>query len=365
MRRTILLLCVIAVALGGLAIGPPVLADSDDITCDFPLEVEDATGETVHIDEEPTSVVTLAPSAAQTMWEIDAADKVDGVTMHAGFLEGAGDRVNVSADPMSVDTETIVNISPDLVLAPNVTPHPEIAELRDLGLTVYHFEESQSIDDIIEKTALTGELTGACEGASETIEDMEATLGEIEESVAEFDEEPTAFYTLGDGFTPGADTFQNDAIERAGLTNIAVEAGFVGWEVMNEEIVREHDPDWIIHNDLFPEPPVSDGLSDTTAMQEDNIIVLESNKISQPGPQIVDAIEAMHNAVADEVATDEPTETPTPTDTPTPVETPTPDETPADTPTPEPDDQPGFTIAIAILGGLVLSIAAWQRHRDR
>ncbi|MFW6153357.1 MAG: PGF-CTERM-anchored ABC transporter substrate-binding protein [Halobacteriota archaeon] len=361
-HQTVLVAMALVVGMVSVAsgVGPAGAMAHDEVTCDFPVEVTDATGETIRIEGEPQTVVTLAPSAAQTMWEIGAADKVVGVSMHAWFLEGTDDRVNVSADPMSTDIETVVGLEPDLVLAPNVTPTEEVEELRRLGVTVYHANVSTDIDDVARKTMRIGQLTGECEGASATVDDMEQRLERIEQRLEGVDDRPTVYYPSGDGFTPGAGTFQTVALEAAGLSNIAVEADVVGWDIMSEEVVVEHDPDWIVYPDSFEEPPIGEGARQTTAWEEEQVVAVDAQAISQPAPRIVDAIEAIHVAVYGEL------ETPTPTPTPTPRATPTPAE-PTPTPTTEQgagaDAIPGFSLAVGLVAILGLALLALRSRR--
>ena len=61
--------------------------DIEDL-CKFPIREVDASGVVVEIDKEPQRIITLAPSAAQTMWEIGGKDKVVGVTYYARYLKG-------------------------------------------------------------------------------------------------------------------------------------------------------------------------------------------------------------------------------------------------------------------------------------
>ncbi len=338
-RVVVVGIVILAVILITGALGLVGASTHEDPTCEFPFDMRDATGETVVIDEEPETVVTLAPSASQTMWEIGAEEKVIGLTMHSSFLSGAGERTNVSADPMSVDIETIVDLDPDLVLAPNVTPRAEVDELRRLGLTVYHAEVSTDLEDVKSKTLLIGQLVGACEGAADTDEDMQQRLDAIDARLEGVDRYPTVYYPIGDGFTPGAGTFQTSVLERVGLTNIAVEAGIQGWDVISEEVVVEQDPEWIIYTDSFPEPPVGEGATATTAWQEDQVLTVDAQNISQPAPRIIDAIEEMHIGVYGEM------------DDPTPTQH------------EDPEAIPGMTVTIGALALAIVSLVVLNRRR--
>jgi hypothetical protein len=75
----------------------------------------DATGEEITLQERPERVTTTNPSAAQTMWEIGAKEKVVGLTKYAAYLEGAETRTNVSGAEQIVSLERVVALEPDLV----------------------------------------------------------------------------------------------------------------------------------------------------------------------------------------------------------------------------------------------------------
>ena len=322
--------------LGGMITGTPLVFADDHEECEFPVEVTDTTGETIVIEEEPTAIVTLAPSAAQTLWEIGAFEKVVGLSMHAMSLEGAEDRVDISADPGSIDVEAVVDLEPDLVFAPNVTPRSEIESLRELGVTVYHAEINHDLDDVMEKTLTKGELVGECEGAQETVDDMQARLDAIEAELADTDERPLAFYEMGDGFTAGGATFQHVALEQAGVTNLAAEVGIDLWEPISAEVLIDEDPAWIIHPEYVTEDDFLEATSGITAFETGQIITVSANNISQPAPRIVDAIETIHVGVHGEL------EDPAGADEPSPI--------------------PGFTAVLAVIAAAIFALVAVRRR---
>jgi iron complex transport system substrate-binding protein len=307
-------------------LGPATVAvgAQSDADCSFPVERTDATGTTVTVAEEPQTVVTLNPSAAQTMWEIGAKDKVVGVTQYAMYLDGASEKTNISGAGQNVNVEEVVALDPDLVLAPNATFSKEnIEKLRESGLTVYHFNEAESLADIEAKTRLIGELTGECAGAEETVEQMQTELARIDRAV-EGQERPDVLYTFF-GYTAGEGTFIHVAIERAGGNNVAADAGIQGYKPISEETVVDENPDWILLNSDAPVVPKSDAYNATTAVKQDQTVVLNANHVSQPAPRIVSVVsqlaQTFHpDAYAEAEMTATATATPTPdggTDTPT------------------------------------------------
>jgi iron complex transport system substrate-binding protein len=279
--------------------------------CSFPVTGTDATGTEVTVDEKPERVTTLAPSAAQTMWEIGGESQVVGLSQYATYLEGADSRTNVSgAGQQYVNVEKVVSTEPDLVLAPNVIPNETVQQLRDAGLTVYKFEFATSVEDIYTKTALMGELTGNCEGANETVSWMKDRVSTVREAVENSDS-PRVFVSQGGGWTAGSGTFIGQMVELAGGTNVAEEANISGYGQISEEVIVEQNPEWIVQLGAFGAYPKTDAYNDTAAVKNDQIITVSNENVSQPAPRVVYAItqmaQAFHpDAYAEANATSEP-----------------------------------------------------------
>jgi iron complex transport system substrate-binding protein len=318
------------------------------------------------------------------MWEIGARDRVVGVSGYAGYLEGAGSRTNVSGAGQSlVSVEAVVGLDPDLVLAPNVVTNETVERLRGAGLTVYRFPPATAVGGsdpgwgltVVEKTRLTGELVGACDGAARSVRTMEAQLDQVRRAT-ESRERPRVLYVFF-GFTAGEGTFVDEVITLAGGENVAASVGLAGYQRISPETVVAEDPEWIVLNSDAPAVPRSDAYNSTTAVREGNTVVLDADEISQPAPRIVVPIrtlaEALHpGAVA--ALTADPSGSPS-ASTPPPTPTPEPDPTPtASTTTFAVDDTPsdgsadgfGFGVALAALAVLgLLAILAALRNRDR
>lgn len=255
----------------------------------FPVTSEDATGTTVEIVEEPERIVTLNPSAAQTMWEFGAQDKVVGVSQFAAYLDGAGEKANVSTSTFGqYNAERIVSLETDLVLAPNTIPDQEVDRLRRAGLTVYKFEVASSIEDIQQKTLLMGGLVGECEAARETNRWVDQNLAAVEEAVITPDlRQPRAMY-VSFGSSVGSDTFIHDMIVSSGATNVVADAGESGFvRQVNAELVAEQDPEYLVVSRPEPSFTSQAPYNSTTAVEEGNYAVVNVNYLSQPAPRSV------------------------------------------------------------------------------
>jgi putative ABC transporter PGF-CTERM-modified substrate-binding protein len=297
--RWVVVALVTVAALGPAGVGTATAAED----CSFPLTRTDATGESVRVPADPETVVTLSPSAAQTMYEIDAWPEVIGVSAYADYLPDTDEKTVVGTGFGSPTVENTIALDPDLVLAPNTISSSLVSQLRAAGLTVYKFEAAEDLDDIVAKTRLTGELIGSCESADDRADEMERQLRVIEGAVADV-ERPDVFFSFAPGgYTVGSGTFVHEAIETAGGNNVAADnagvndrdAATSGYFPVNAEVVVETDPMWFVLDgggyDSATVPSGPSGIYEgTPAYQQGNAVVVDPNHISQPAPRIVDAI---------------------------------------------------------------------------
>ena len=295
LRSTLGVVLAVAIIATGIT---PVAATSADVeaapqqltnnSCSFPVTATDATGSEVTIENEPEQIVALGPSTAQTLWDIGAKEKVTGlpVNQYTAYLNDTTNRTDVmQADGYTVAVEEVAGLNPDLILAPNIIPNETVETLRGAGLTVYKFDIARSLADIHEKTNRTGQLVGACEGAAETVGDTKDRINAIRQAVAG-EEQPRVLYPQSGGFAPGNGTFIHTVMETAGGDNIAANAGIEGYRQISNETIVERNPEWIITSNVTT-IPTGGPYASTTAIKQNQTIIVSPDLISQPGPRII------------------------------------------------------------------------------
>jgi iron complex transport system substrate-binding protein len=332
-------------------------APADD--CGFPVTRTDATGTEVRIADPPERVVTLSPSAAQTLWEVGARDRVVATTEFATYLNGTGDLERVSAADGSVNAEQVIGLDPDLVLAPGTISEGTVETLRGAGVTVFALEAPATVEGVAAKTTLIGRLVGECEGAAATNRWMRRNVGAVERAVAD-EPRPRALYLLGGGFTVGSGTFVHDVMRTAGLSNVAAEAGLSGYARVSPEVVRDRDPEWLLRTPgvSVPDDPA---YRETTAVRANNTVVVDGNYLNQPAPRsIVRSVRAVARAVHPD-ATAEASYVPRAAVTETPAPT-SERSTAAATARPTTDEGAGFGVVAAAAALLALSVLARRRR---
>jgi iron complex transport system substrate-binding protein len=359
-----LAITVVIVALPAAVVPSPTTAQSATPgDCSFPFSKTDATGTKVVVKNEPKRVVALQPSAAQTMWEIGAKEKVVGMPVGptTAYLNGSKEKTDITKkDGYSTSIEKVVSRRPDLVLAPNVVSNKTVQKLRSAGLTVYRFRSSDSIKDIYKKTRLTGKLVGACQGANKRVAKMKETVSSIRSAVEGHDR-PSVLYLLGGGYTAGNGTFINEIIQMAGGDNLATNVGITGYKKINPEVVVKRNPKWIIIGSNTPQIPNRTAYQATTALKKNQTVTLNTNYLNQPAPRVVIPMKklarTLHPKAFEQTNATTKTEMGTSTATPTPTTTETSAEmTDAGTATPQETDAtgPGFGVvaaAVALVAG--------------
>ena len=286
------LLLALTPALG--AVGPVAAQGSGD--CGFPVTRTDATETAVTVSERPDRIVTLSPSAAQTLWEVGAADRVVGTTQFASYLNGTDETATLRATDGGVDVERVVGLGPDLVFAPGTVSTETVDRLRRAGVTTVALETPATVEGVAAKTTQTGRLVGACDGAARTNAWMRVNVAAVREATAD-EPRPAALYVLGGGFTAGNGTFVDDVFRVAGLRNVAAEAGVDGFARVSPEVVRERDPAWFVRSPgtTVPDEPA---YAETRAARENRTAVVDGNWLNQPAPRsIVRATRALAAAV--------------------------------------------------------------------
>ncbi|PSQ13703.1 ABC transporter substrate-binding protein [Halobacteriales archaeon QS_8_69_73] len=328
LRRTLTALFVLSLVLSASAAAVPAAGATpqEASDCSFPYSAQDATGANVTVDGEPQRIVVLQASAAQTVWELGADDRVVGAPVNptTSYLEGIEETDDVlQEDQFTVNQEAVVELDADLVLAPNVIPDETIESLRDADQTVYKFGFGTSLSFIAGKTERTGRLIGSCPAAAETNREYNATVESVGDRTEAFDSPRVMYFT--DNFTAGGGTFIDSLITTAGGTNVAAENGVQGYGQINEEALVEWNPEVIVVSGVEGGVPDTEAYASTAAVRNDRVVTVDANYVSQPGPRVVVALQTMADAfesaqraggtpTATETAAETPTGTATPTD---------------------------------------------------
>ncbi|EAD1457196.1 ABC transporter substrate-binding protein [Listeria monocytogenes] len=253
------------------------------------IEVKDATGNTITLEEAPTKIVSLMPSNTEILFALDLGDKVKGVTAYDDYPKEAQKVEKVTST--SVDTEKIIAIKPDLVLGHEsmlATEKDAYQLLKDAGINVFVVPDATDLKAVEKSIITVGKLTGKEKEAKEVTDSMEEQKVAIEKKAKELKTSPKVWIEISpDLYTAGKGTFMNEMLELAGGTNVVTESGFIPY---NEEKVVELQPDIILS--VYPDAKATiqkrAAWKDIPAVKNDKIYEMDANKLSRPGPRLLE-----------------------------------------------------------------------------
>jgi iron complex transport system substrate-binding protein len=263
--------------------------------------VTDDAGRTVTLKGVPQRIVSLAPSNTEVLYALGLGARVVGVTEFCDYPPEVKEKPKIGGFS-KIDLERVVSLNPDLVLATNIHAKSVVPELEKRGITVV-VVEPKNVNDVLNKIALVGKLTGATESATKLTAQMQARIDAVTSKVATAKAKPRVYYEIDKTFfTAGPGSFIDDMIVQAGGTNIAADAKTAYPQLTAEAIIAK-DPEVILLGSMnYGETPevvrARPGWANITAVKTGRLIpITDENVIVRPGPRIVEGLELIARAL--------------------------------------------------------------------
>jgi iron complex transport system substrate-binding protein len=257
----------------------------------FPVTVEDAT-QRVRIERRPERIVSLSPSATETLYALGAGDQVIAVDEESDHPPGVP-RTDLSSYQPNV--EAIVGYEPDLVVVPASVPRDVAAGLRRVGVTVVAEPAPANLDDAYEQMRELGVVTGhRAEGRRLALE----TRARVERLIAAAPagDRLDFFHELDpDLFSTGTRTFIGRIYQRLGLENVADPAARRAgspYPQMSSEAVVAANPDLVVLADTecCGQSPATvarrPGWDRVSAVRTGAVVAIDDDIASRWGPRI-------------------------------------------------------------------------------
>src|SRR5215211_5115540 len=190
------------------------------------LTFTDGLGREVTLNGVPQRIISMAQSNTEILFAIGAGDQVVGRDTLSDFPEEAKSVTDIGSTFEALNTELIVSLKPDLVLAAAINTPEKVKQLEDLGLTVYYLKNPLSLEEMYSNLEIVAQLTGHQEETATLIESLKTRVAVIDEKIVSISSRPNVFYELdatdpAKPYTAGKGTFITQLIERAGGHNIA------------------------------------------------------------------------------------------------------------------------------------------------
>ncbi|NQE06269.1 Cobalamin-binding protein [ANME-1 cluster archaeon GoMg1] len=259
------------------------------------------------ISKRPERIISMAPSCTEILFAVGAGDSVVGVTEYCNYPpeveekkeKGEIEEIGGYSTP---SLEKIVNLEPDLIVSAYGNPSELLYWLVDkeehpgIEYPVYA-QNPKNIEDIFSHIKTTAAITRRGDNAISLLNSLEERMKRITEKVKSLEEEqrPNVFYTCGDFWTPGNDTFINDVISAAGGKSTAAGYGSGYFQIRPDNLVEENPQVIICPSENAREQILNDEqLRELNGVKYGRIHVINDNVICRPGPRIVDAVETVY-----------------------------------------------------------------------
>jgi iron complex transport system substrate-binding protein len=251
----------------------------------------DDLGRLVAINGTPQRIISLAPSNTEILFALGLGDKVVGVTDWCDYPPEALDKEKVGGYS-TPDTEKIVALNPDLILAGYGNPIDVVYTLEGLGLTVFGIK-TIDLDDLLNDIKRIGEITDKELEAQALTSQMTSRIEAVTSITLGLPERPRIFYlidTYGGLWTVGQGTFIHELIVKGGGVNIF--GNLTSYQTVSIEDVLARDPEIIIASEwVYDWARNSTELASTNASQTDRIFTCADDLVQRPGPRLVEGLE--------------------------------------------------------------------------
>jgi iron complex transport system substrate-binding protein len=219
---------------------------------DFPLRVADDTGVTVTLAARPVRIVSLTLATDEILLGLVDPGRLQGVTTFAVDPAIANVAESAAGIPhkLEMNVETILSLSPDLVLVASWSDAGPVRQLRDAGVPVYLMASGLTIPSIEQKIARLALLTGEERKGREMIAAMEARLSAVALRVSTLPREKRLrvidYATWGSA--QGRGSSWDEMLSRAGLVDGVAELAADEWGQvpLSREKLLKLDPDLLV-----------------------------------------------------------------------------------------------------------------------
>lgn len=256
-----------------------------------PVTVEDDIGRTVRLSAPAKRVVSLAPHLTEILFALGVGDRIVGTARYSDYPEAAT-RIPRVGDAFSVNVESLIALSPDIVFAWYTGgANRALEKIGALGVPIY-YNEAPRLDDIGDSVRRMARLVGR----SDTGEALAAAFErELLDMRRESEDPVIVFFQISDQnlYTVNGDHLIGQAIRLCGGENLFADAR-APVPLVSKEAVLAGDPDLIVITRVPGSPPSSWVAEwqkfDTLAGK---VRTIDPNLISRPGLRMTEGIEAM------------------------------------------------------------------------
>ena len=289
-------LTVLAAALSAGALASPARTAA----APFPVTVSVNNGK-VTVPKRPARIVSLSPTATETLFAIGAGAQVVAVDDQSDYPKNAP-RTTLSG--FTPNVESIAGYRPDLVVI-SFDPKGLSEALGKLGIPVVHQDAAATLKGAYQQIRQLGKVTGHTPQADGLVTRMKQRIGSIVAKTRTKTTGSTVYHELDPTlFSLTSNTFVGRIYEMFGLRNVADEAkGGTDYPQLSAEYVVSANPELIVLADTVccaqsaRTVASRPGWSRIAAVRSGSVVRLDDSIASRWGPRLVNLVRAIGTAL--------------------------------------------------------------------
>lgn len=298
-RSTALLAGTLAVAVA-LLVAAAASGSTTSSSSSFPVTIVASNGK-VTVTKKPRRIVSLSPTATESLFAIGAGKQVVAVDDQSDYPKNAP---RTSLSGFTPNVEAIAAYRPDLVVIA-YDPKGLSGALGRLGITVVHHDGAKTFEGAYQQIRQLGRVTGREAEAGRLVDRTKARIARIVKSRAPGRRLSVYHELTPDLYSATSKTFVGKVYEALGLRNIADAADSVGagYPQLSSEYVVSESPDLIVLADTVccgqkaSTVAARPGWSRISAVRTGSIVRIDDSIASRWGPRLVDFFRAMSAAL--------------------------------------------------------------------
>ncbi|WP_052070883.1 ABC transporter substrate-binding protein [Rhodococcoides fascians] len=287
----------VAAGCGSSTTDAPPATPSAASNGEFPKSIASGSdGGTITIDAMPRTIVSLSPTATETLFAVGAGEQVAAVDDQSDYPADAP-KTGLSAFTPSL--EAIVAYDPDLVIT-STDLGIVTSTLAEAGVPTLLLPAATSLDDAYSQIEQVADATGHDAEGDAVVAQMRDRIDAAVASVPTRAEPLTYFHELDDTlYTVTSQSFVGQIYGLFGLQSIADGSDAGDYPQLSAETVITADPDVVFLADAqccgvtAQSVAARPGWGSMRAVRDGRIFPMDEDLSSRWGPRIADQVEAV------------------------------------------------------------------------
>jgi iron complex transport system substrate-binding protein len=295
-----LALAVASLVLALVPASSAVSATSGKTATAFPVTITAANGK-VTVPKRPVRIVSLSPTATESLYAIGAGRQVIAVDDQSDYPKGTP---KTALSGFTPNVEAIAGYRPDLVIVA-YDPKDLAAALTKLGIPVLFHKPASTIPGAYQQIRQLGAATGHGPQAASLVARMKAQIARIVAKRKRAGSGASVYHELDPSFfSATSQTFVGRVYALFGLRNIADAApGGSDYPQLSPEYIVSSNPDLVVLADSVCCGQTADtvagrpGWSGIKAVRNRSILRIDDSIASRWGPRLVNFVRAVGSAL--------------------------------------------------------------------